>query len=98
MDERAGEFTGETYAALVRRYRALAAYLAGAIGSLAESERDWGFGVDRLDPEAQYRWLEEVREMQRERTALEDLIIAGARAGLPYRAIPSVEPGQDEPR
>jgi hypothetical protein len=78
---------------IVRRYRALAAYLAEAIGSLAESERDWGFGVERLDPEAQYRWLEEVREMQRERTALEDLIVAGAWARLPYRALPG--PGPD---
>lgn len=98
MDEQASELTGETYAAVVRRYRGLAAYLAEAVSSLAESERDWGFGVDRLDPEAQYRWLEEVREMQRERTALEDLIVANARAGLPYRAIPAAGPDQDVPR
>ena len=94
MEDERGELAGETIAAIVRRYRALAAYLAEAIGSLAESERDWGFGVDRLDPEAQYRWLEEVREMQRERTALEDLLIAGARAKLPYRSIPARGPGQ----
>lgn len=83
------EFTAEVYGLLVRRYRALAAYLAEAIGSLVESERDWGFGVEQLNLEAQYRWLEEIREMQRERTALEDLLVAGARARLPYRAIPS---------
>ncbi|HEY8601280.1 MAG TPA: hypothetical protein VIL85_22810 [Thermomicrobiales bacterium] len=98
MDEQPPELTGETYAAIIGRYRALAGYLAGAIGSLVESERDWGFGVERLDPEAQYRWLEEVREMQRERTALEDLLIAAARAGLPYRAIPVATLGQDATR
>lgn len=70
------------------RYRDLAAYLAGVIASLAEDARGWGFGVDHLQTEAQYRWLEEVRELQRERTALEDLIVARARAALPYRALP----------
>lgn len=73
---------------LLARYRDLAAYLAGAIASLAEDGVGWGFGVDQLRPEAQYRWLEELREMQRERTALEDLIVARARAALPYRALP----------
>jgi predicted DNA-binding protein len=90
------ELTAEIYSLAVRRYRALAAYLAEAIGSLIESEHDWGFGVDQLNPEAQYRWLEEIRELQRERTALEDLIIAGARAQLPYRSIPSPGPGEGE--
>ena len=94
MSRQPPEFVEEIAALSARRYRALASYLAEAIGSLSEAERDWGFGVDRLDPEAQYRWLEEVREMQRERTALEDLIVAGARARLPYRSLPS--PGPDE--
>ncbi len=98
MDEQSSDFGDTTYALIVRRYRALAAYLAEAIGSLSESGRDWGFGVDRLNPEAQYRWLEEVREMQRERTALEDLIIAGARSGLPYRSLPSPGPDEGESR
>jgi hypothetical protein len=43
--------------------------------------------VDELRVEGQYRWLAEVREMQRERTALEDLIIARARQALPYPAV-----------
>lgn len=94
MSGQSPEFVEEIAALSVRRYRALTAYLVEAIGSLAEAERDWGFGVDRLDPEAQYRWLEEVREMQRERTALEDLIVAGARSRLPYRSLPA--PGSEE--
>lgn len=69
---------------IVARYRALSRYLAEAIASLAEDEAGWGFGVDELRVERQYRWLDEVRELQRERTALEDLLIARARQSLPY--------------
>lgn len=98
MDEQQGGLTGETVAAVVRRYRALSSYLGEGIPALVESERDWGVGVDRLDPEAQYRWLEEVREMQRERMALEDLIIASARAALPYRSLPAPGPGEGAAR
>jgi hypothetical protein len=89
MDDGPDTLDQEGYDALVRRYRGLAAYLAEGIGSLVDPDGTWGFGVtDGLNPEGQYRWLEEVREMQRERTALEDLIIARARAALPYRALP----------
>lgn len=74
-------------AAIVGRYRELAGYLAEVVAALAEDGRGWGFGVDELRVEGQYRWLDEVREMQRERTALEDLIIARARQALPYPAL-----------
>jgi hypothetical protein len=74
-------------AAIAARYRALSSYLAEAITALAEDARGWGFGVDELRLDRQYRWLAEVREMQRERTALEDLLIAHARQALPYPAL-----------
>jgi hypothetical protein len=97
-EQQQGGLADDIVAAVARRYRALSSYIGEVIPSLVEAERDWGFGVDRLDPEAQYRWLEEVREMQRERTALDDVIIASARAPLPYRSIPAPGPGEDTAR
>ena len=85
MDEQA-ESRPDATGAIVSRYRALSSYLAEVVVSLGDDERGWGFGVDELRVEGQYRWLAEVREMQRERTALEDLIIARARQALPYPA------------
>lgn len=72
---------------ILARYRALSRYLAEAVCSLAEDQAGWGFGVDELRANAQYRWLAELREMQRERDALEDLLIAHARRALPYLVI-----------
>ena len=72
---------------ILARYRALSRYLAEAVCSLAEDQAGWGFGVDELRVNVQYRWLAEVREMQRERDALEDLLIAHARRALPYPVV-----------
>ncbi len=84
MDDDESLVTAEQHQRLLARYRQLAEYLTLVFASLYDPGGSTGMGIlDELTVAQQQRWIAEVRELQRERTALEDLIVALARQRIP---------------
>ncbi len=85
MDEELLALTPEQHAAFLRRYRQVADFLANTIESLYNPDPAAGPSLlEEAIPERQRRWIAEIRELQRERTAIEDLLVALARQRTSY--------------
>ncbi len=84
MDDDEPLITAEQHGRILARYRQLAEYPTHLFGSLYDPGGSTGMGIlEELTVSQQQRWIAEVRELQRERTALEDLIVALARQRIP---------------
>ncbi len=94
MDDDEPLATAEQHQRILARYRQLTEYLSQVFASLYDPAGSTGMGIlDELTVTQQQRWIAEVRELQRERTALEDLIVALARQRIPVTPPEELERG-----